>query len=173
MTAIKFTHSPYHDLPCPKCGAPVGAPCSAGSDMIYTSGWVHKDRRGSLRTRKPPGAVPRAAALRCTMVHCPTCRSSPGEPCKTRTLPLHEVRPHKARLARYAVALRAVVPASECTAARMAGGNERKFGRVIMQGKVHQWVGIGWVDEGPPKFDDDLLPRVIDSVYFLPTKVKP
>ena len=42
------------------------------------------------------------------------------------------------------------IPRSALSNLRMAAGNERRIRAVIMDGHVHRWVGIGWVDEGEP-----------------------
>lgn len=39
---------------------------------------------------------------------------------------------------------------SELSNLRMVAGNENKYDKVIIDGVVKQWVGIGWVDEGKP-----------------------
>lgn len=45
----------------------------------------------------------------------------------------------------------------------MVNGNEHKFSVVIMDGQVKEWVGIGWIDVGPPTEDQKVsLPHVID-----------
>lgn len=33
---------------------------------------------------------------------------------------------------------------------RMTTGGEKRIDAVILDGTVRRWVGIGWVDEGPP-----------------------
>lgn len=38
----------------------------------------------------------------------------------------------------------------DVTNAKMVAGNERRFTRVVVDGRVKCWVGIGWVDEGDP-----------------------
>jgi hypothetical protein len=55
------------------------------------------------------------------------------------------------------------VQASECsTLAMVAGGNENRFTKVVDGGVVKQWVGIGWVSEGPEEYPRDKdLPRVV------------
>lgn len=55
------------------------------------------------------------------------------------------------------------IPASECSIAKMVGVNEHKFTKVIHNGVVKQWVGIGWVSEGEPtKAQKETLPQVVD-----------
>lgn len=45
----------------------------------------------------------------------------------------------------------------------MTAGNEKKFTRIICDGRVREWVGIGWVDAGvPTEADRAKLPTVID-----------
>ena len=39
------------------------------------------------------------------------------------------------------------VKASELTTLKMSCGNAKKFSRVIEDGMVKNWVGIGWVTE--------------------------
>lgn len=41
------------------------------------------------------------------------------------------------------------VKSSELASFRMVAGNEKKYDKVIHRHRVKQWVGIGWVDEGP------------------------
>lgn len=58
--------------------------------------------------------------------------------------------------------MKKTVAASELSSLRMAAGNERKYSRVIDHGKVKCWVGIGWVNEGDPTPEQELLlPHVI------------
>lgn len=55
------------------------------------------------------------------------------------------------------------VPVSKLSTLRMAAGNERLYSRVILQGAVMFWVGIGWVNEGPAQEKDfEVYPVVID-----------
>jgi hypothetical protein len=52
---------------------------------------------------------------------------------------------------------------SELSTIKMTTGNEDRISKVILDGNVRQWVGIGWVDEGPATETDKLtIPRVID-----------
>jgi hypothetical protein len=54
------------------------------------------------------------------------------------------------------------VHARDCSYLAMTAGNETKFSKVIDEGIVKQWVGIGWVDEGPEEYPRDKnLPRVV------------
>ena len=43
---------------------------------------------------------------------------------------------------------------SELSNLRMVAGNEKKYSRIILNGHVHNWVGFGWVDEGPATDED-------------------
>ena len=44
----------------------------------------------------------------------------------------------------------------------MVAGNERKYRKVILDGRVKEWVGIGWIDLGVPSDADRLLlPEVV------------
>ena len=55
------------------------------------------------------------------------------------------------------------VPVSKLSTLRMAAGNEKLYSRVIMQGSVMFWVGIGWVKEGPAQpADFEVYPVVTD-----------
>lgn len=46
---------------------------------------------------------------------------------------------------------------------RMVAGNEKKHPRVILDDHVQNWVGFGWVDEGPAtKKDKKKYPTVED-----------
>lgn len=52
---------------------------------------------------------------------------------------------------------------SQLSTLRMVAGGEDNISKVIMNGNVHQWVGIGWVDEGKAsKADEFKYPRVLD-----------
>jgi hypothetical protein len=52
---------------------------------------------------------------------------------------------------------------SELSNLKMVAGNEDRISKVILDGNVRQWVGIGWVDEGPATEADKLtIPMVID-----------
>ena len=47
---------------------------------------------------------------------------------------------------------------------RMGAGNERKYRKVIIDGRVKEWVGIGWIDLGVPSDADQLLlPEVVED----------
>jgi hypothetical protein len=51
----------------------------------------------------------------------------------------------------------------ELSKAKMLAGNENIISAVIMDGIVHRWVGIGWVEEGPPNAKQKKdLPTVAD-----------
>ncbi len=53
---------------------------------------------------------------------------------------------------------------NELTNTRMVAGNEEKYGRVIIDGHVHNWVGMGWVDEGEATKEDELAyPMMIED----------
>jgi len=54
------------------------------------------------------------------------------------------------------------VKLSELTNIRMAAGNEKKYSKIIIDGKVKEWVAIGWmdIDEKP---DKRKYPVVVDS----------
>jgi hypothetical protein len=49
-----------------------------------------------------------------------------------------------------ATARRRTVNFAELSTLRMVSGTERRIKKVISQNKVMEWVGIGWVDCGPP-----------------------
>lgn len=52
---------------------------------------------------------------------------------------------------------------SELSTIKMVAGGEDRISKVILDGNVRQWVGIGWVDEGPASAADKLkYPRVLD-----------
>lgn len=54
------------------------------------------------------------------------------------------------------------VDAAELSFLRMVAGNENKYDRVIDEGVVKQWVGFGWVAEGPPDpIDVESCPVVV------------
>lgn len=54
------------------------------------------------------------------------------------------------------------VKRSELTNLRMVAGNERKYDKVIIDGRVKEWVGIGWIDLGMSSDADRLpLPEVV------------
>lgn len=46
------------------------------------------------------------------------------------------------------------VKSSELASFRMVAGNEKKYDKVIHEHRVKQWVGFGWVDEGPATDED-------------------
>jgi len=55
------------------------------------------------------------------------------------------------------------VKRSQLTNCAMISGGEKKISRVILDGTVRNWVGIGWVDEGKPTTQQQKeLPTVID-----------
>lgn len=61
----------------------------------------------------------------------------------------------------YEVPPKQAVTAKELSNLRMAAGNEHKYDRVVLDGKVKAWVGIGWVEErGALPSDYDNLPVV-------------
>ena len=39
------------------------------------------------------------------------------------------------------------IDVSQCATIRMVAGNEKRFSKIIHEGAVKQWVGIGWVTE--------------------------
>ena len=43
---------------------------------------------------------------------------------------------------------RKTVKRSELSLAKMAAGNERRYPRVLDNGVVKEWVGIGWISIG-------------------------
>lgn len=54
------------------------------------------------------------------------------------------------------------VDISELSNARMAGGNEKKYTKVIMNGVLKEWVAIGWIDIGVPTDEDrETYPEVV------------
>lgn len=60
-----------------------------------------------------------------------------------------------------------MIKRSELKNLRMAAGNERKYRKVIIDGRVKEWVGIGWIDLGVPSDADRLLlPEVADPKPF-------
>lgn len=42
------------------------------------------------------------------------------------------------------------VSVHETSSLRMAAGNEKHLTKVIEEGKLKEWVGIGWVEETEP-----------------------
>ena len=46
------------------------------------------------------------------------------------------------------------VSRAELSNLKMTCGNEKKYSRVIIDGEVRNWVGIGWVNEGPARAED-------------------
>jgi hypothetical protein len=54
------------------------------------------------------------------------------------------------------------IHARECSSVAMVAGNEKRFTKIVDDGIVKQWVGIGWVSEGPEEFPRDKdLPRIV------------
>jgi hypothetical protein len=49
---------------------------------------------------------------------------------------------------------RRYIKAEECRIISMVAGNEKKFDKIIHNGLIKQWVGIGWVTEGPADSTD-------------------
>jgi hypothetical protein len=46
---------------------------------------------------------------------------------------------------------------------KMASGNEKKYSKVILDGQVKEWMGIGWITLGKAeKCDQKKYPVVID-----------
>lgn len=43
---------------------------------------------------------------------------------------------------------------AELSILRMVAGNERKYTKVIIEGRLKEWVGIGWIDCGEPTEED-------------------
>lgn len=55
------------------------------------------------------------------------------------------------------------VARAELSTLRMAAGNEKKYPAVIDDGRVKEWVGIGWIDVRTPTLEDlAALPVVVD-----------
>jgi hypothetical protein len=46
------------------------------------------------------------------------------------------------------------VKASELSKLKMTAGNENRHSKVIQDGRLLQWVGIGWVDLGEATKED-------------------
>lgn len=46
------------------------------------------------------------------------------------------------------------VHARELSAVKMVAGNENRYTRVIDSGNLKNWVGFGWIDEGPASAED-------------------
>ncbi len=46
------------------------------------------------------------------------------------------------------------VKASELSKLRMTAGNENRYSKVIQDGRLLQWVGIGWIDLGAATEED-------------------
>jgi len=56
------------------------------------------------------------------------------------------------------------VTAKELNNLRMVAGNESKYDRVVLDGKVMAWVGIGWIEERDAFPDDyDNYPVVVED----------
>lgn len=52
---------------------------------------------------------------------------------------------------------------NELSNIRMAAGNEKRISKVICDGHVKEWVGIGWIDLGlPTKQQERCLTHVKD-----------
>lgn len=45
------------------------------------------------------------------------------------------------------------IDSAELSNSRMVAGNERRIRKVIVDGTVREWVGIGWIDCGKPTRD--------------------
>ena len=84
-------------------------------------------------------------------------------------MPTQTVRPSKTRRAAAPSRSRSTVKApgntvhaSKLKTIRMVSGQEDKTPKVVDNGDVKQWVGFGWVNEGPAESPrDDHLPRVV------------
>lgn len=46
------------------------------------------------------------------------------------------------------------IPLSELSTIRMVAGGEKTHDTVVVDGVRKKWVGIGWVDEGPPSAEE-------------------
>ncbi len=46
------------------------------------------------------------------------------------------------------------VKASELSKLKMTAGNENSYSKVIQDGRLLQWVGIGWIDLGAATEED-------------------
>lgn len=56
------------------------------------------------------------------------------------------------------------VKRSELAPIKMVAGGEKKHSRVIDGGDVLEWVGFGWVNEGPASDEDRrTCPQVVDA----------
>ncbi len=66
------------------------------------------------------------------------------------------------------------VDASEVTSLRMAAGNEKKYSKVILNGHLREWVGIGWIDTGPATTSQlRRYPHVVGQIFeFKPGRGK-
>lgn len=54
------------------------------------------------------------------------------------------------------------IKASELSIIRMVAGNERKYQAVIEDGKVKEWVGIGWITVRDASEEDyETIPKVV------------
>jgi hypothetical protein len=150
---------------CGKCGAQPGQPCKTIRGDEYKTGFVHNTRKLAFRRTTATGRA--AIPQNFRMVHCPYCGAAPGQPCHTRAggevALLRES--HKQRRQRFREACNMLIAASEVTPDRMAEGNWKKYPKVVMNDGVYTWRESGWVKLGSPKWDDDLLPRVIEPTF--------
>lgn len=56
------------------------------------------------------------------------------------------------------------VKRDELTPMKMVAGNENLYSRVVDDGRLRGWVGIGWVDEGMATDEHRALyPTVVDT----------
>lgn len=57
---------------------------------------------------------------------------------------------------------RRTVKRANLSTAKMTAGNERKYSKVILDGMVKEWVGIGWIDlRKATKADRANIPEVV------------
>lgn len=60
----------------------------------------------------------------------------------------------------------------QVSTARMVAGNENKFSTIVHDGKVKQWVGIGWIDLRPATDQDrERFPVAVPEVPDIPSPV--
>jgi hypothetical protein len=105
----------------------------------------HKEEKPESRTWKQcvgPALAPRAGAgLKTKMAKASKRKTNMPQKTKqltTRAAPRKQLK----------------VPASDLSTIKMVAGNEKKYTRVIDDGVVKSWVGIGWVEEREATTED-------------------
>ena len=61
------------------------------------------------------------------------------------------------------IIVKKTIDRSELTNHKMVAGNESKYSKVILDGVLKEWVGIGWIDLGEPDDHDRATYPVVEA----------